>query len=64
MEAFFLLSMGRSLSAGMGALVASGIGLADIEAYLRLFPCRNPARFVRYIRAMDSEYLAFQAERK
>lgn len=59
-EAFFILSPGRS--AGMGAV--SGIPFADIEAYLRVFPCWNPARFVRYMRACDAEYLAFHQKRK
>lgn len=55
--AFWELSPGRSI--GMGA---SGISMADLAAYCGLFGIENAGRFVRYIRACDAEFLAFQEE--
>jgi hypothetical protein len=58
MAAFLNLSPGRQVGMGPG-----GITMVDIEAYCRLFHVARPARFVRYIRALDAEWLAFTAER-
>lgn len=56
-EAFWILSPGRNIGSGIG-----GIPLTEIEAFCRMYGVELIARFVRFIRALDAEYLAFTAE--
>jgi hypothetical protein len=56
-DAFAVLSAGRTLSLGLGAAVANPIPLVEVEAYCRLAGIVDTAEFCRLIRAMDAAYL-------
>jgi hypothetical protein len=40
-----------------------GITLVDMEAMCRMLHIEHGARFIRYMRALDAEWLSFAAER-
>lgn len=63
LQAFAIMSPARTVSAGFGAMIPSGIGLAEIRAYVELYEVEDVERFVRFIRAIDAEFLAISAER-
>lgn len=56
-EGFATLSAGRTLSVGLGGVIANGISLVEIDAYCRLNGIADAAEFSRLIRAMDGAYL-------
>lgn len=56
-DAFAVLSAGRTLSLGLGAAAANPIPLVEVEAYCRLAGILDTAEFCWLIRAMDAAYL-------
>ena len=62
--AFQALSAARGLAVGIAGGVPLPITLAEIAAYLTLFPTDDVEEFHRLIRAADAAYLTASAKRR
>lgn len=63
-DAFAVLSAGRTLSLGPAGAVPNPISLAEIETYCRVFGIADQVELCRLIRAMDAAYLQRVRDRR
>lgn len=63
-DAFAVLSAGRTLSQGPGGAAPNPIALAEIETYCRIFGIADQVELCRLIRAMDAAYLQRLRDRR